>query len=157
MSDFPTQLLVAAGTTFEFRSDLYAVTCAPDRVPDAALAVVNDDARTAIAICRGNPHSHGGSAPVYSSSSDGPLAVPTGRVFVRLARNMAPSTRRAKFEAAGFVVDQLLSYAPNAAWLRPVRGGISHALAPTALQELRAIAGVEHVEPQLLMSREFKQ
>lgn len=157
MSDFPARLALAAGTTFALRRDLYAIIGAPEHIADAPITIIHDDARTTIAIYQGRPDSHSESTPVYSSGDDGPLAVPTGRVFVRLARGLSPSTRRAKFEAAGFAIEQSLSYAPNAAWIRPIRGGIAHALSAPALRALRAIPGVEHIEPQLLMSRDFKR
>ena len=153
MPDYPTQLPAGAGTTYELRQDLYAVTRSPEDLDAGPITVINDDAQTAIAIYEGVPQSPAESTPVYASGGDGPLAVPTGRVFVRLAPGLSPSTRRAGFKAAGFSIEQLLAYAPNAAWVRPISGGVAHSLSAPALRALRAVPGVEHVEPQLLMAR----
>lgn len=153
MPEYPTQLPVGPSVKYELRADLYAVTGPRDQLEPDPLTVINDDARNAIAIYEGIPQSSTESTPVYASGGDGPLAVPTGRVFVRVAPSLTPSARRARFKAAGFAIEQVLSYAPNAAWLRPIAGGIAHSLSEPALRALRAVPGVVHVEPQLLMAR----
>jgi hypothetical protein len=85
--------------------------------------------------------------PVYRRSG-GSLAVPTGRVFVRLGEGESVRTRTSELEAAGFQVEEVPSYAPHAAWVRPASGRIADALG--SLDRLRRLPGVEHVEPQLV-------
>src|SRR5262245_37058939 len=152
MPRFPEQ--VQSGTsTVERRADLYAVRQPADAAAKDAVAVIGDDAHVAFAVYRGDPPS--GRAPeevgpVYSAGPDGPPAVATGRVFVRLAEGVRPEDRREAFAAAGFHIEQTLSYAPNAAWLRPAEGGAGRAL--PAIATLQKLDDVVHVEPQLLFA-----
>jgi hypothetical protein len=76
-------------------------------------------------------------------------------VFVRLAEGDRAEEHRAHFTAAGFDIDQIPSYAPNAAWLTPRQGGVAGAL--RGLERLHELAAVTHVEPQLLMEREHRR
>ena len=46
-------------------------------------------------------------------------------------------------------IEEVLAYAPEAAWLRPATGGIGAAL--RGIPALELLPGVEHVEPQMLM------
>jgi hypothetical protein len=158
MPDYPSR--VHAGTVkavFERRTDLYSVRETADAVPDGAVAVIPDDAAS-FAVYEGAPPRHRDAkdvGPVYSNGPDGPLAVPTGRVFVRFASGIHAAERREQFEAAGFEIDKTLSYAPNAVWLRPAAGGVARAL--PGLGVLGNLPGVEHVEPQLLFERGLKR
>jgi hypothetical protein len=88
--------------------------------------------------------------PVYATAG-GPLAVPTGLVFVRFATDRRAAEQHLLLEVAGFEVAQLPGYAPHACWVRPRTGGIPAAL--HGLSRLAALPGVEHVEPQLLTAR----
>jgi hypothetical protein len=85
--------------------------------------------------------------PVYRQQGGG-LAVPTGRVLVRFAPDDSPQAHSEELSGAGFKVEEVLGYAPHAAWVRP------HDEQPVAalseLAKLRSLPGVEHVEPQVL-------
>ncbi|HET6998634.1 MAG TPA: hypothetical protein VFI03_08595 [Solirubrobacterales bacterium] len=85
--------------------------------------------------------------PVYRQPGGG-LAVPTGRVLVRFAPDDSPQAHSEELGEAGFKVEEVLGYAPHAAWVRP------HDEQPVAalseLAKLRSLPGVEHVEPQVL-------
>lgn len=70
------------------------------------------------------------------------------RAFVRFADTERAAEHTNAIEAAGFVVDEVLSYAPQAAWVRSESGEISDAV--DRLDDLAAIEGVEHVEAQFL-------
>jgi hypothetical protein len=159
MSDYPKSLRAGSGAAvFERRPDLYAVRQPVDEPSADAIAVIPDDARSTFAVYRGDPPSTRAAqdvGPVYAAAPGGPLAVPTGRVFVRLAHGVRPEERRQEFEAAGFEIDRTLSYAPNAAWLRPVSGEISRAL--PGLATLDGVPDVVHVEPQMLLERALKE
>jgi hypothetical protein len=92
--------------------------------------------------------------PVYSTRG-GPLAVPTGLLFVRFAEGTAAASQRESLERAGFDLVEVPSFAPHAAWIRPSAGGIGAAL--RRLADVEAIPGVENVEPQMLTARVPRQ
>jgi hypothetical protein len=108
--------------------------------------------RGAIAVFRASPPPGVADrvGPVYAIAG-GPLAVPTGLVFVRFTNDTRAADQRPALEQAGFEVVQLPGYAPHACWVRPRAGGIAAAL--HGLTRLAALPGVEHVEPQLLTAR----
>jgi hypothetical protein len=160
MAELPEKLLVGSerSGTFELRAGLRAVRRPAGSEGPDALAVIPDDAATCYAIVDGEAGRRGAGreeGPVYSAGSGGPLAVPTGRVFVRLAAPLRPGQRRAELAAAGFEIERELAYAPQAAWLRPAAGGVEAAL--RGLDALARIPGIEHVEPQMLLERALKR
>ena len=123
---------------------------------DTPVAVVREGATSTFSVYRGRPGVEVRDedvGPVYSAGPGGPLAVPTGRVLVRLAKGQKPEERTQEFASAGFEIEKTLPYAPSAAWLKP-RGGVAQAL--SHLDALEKMPGVEHVEPQLLMERALK-
>lgn len=87
-------------------------------------------------------------SPVYSLQPEGLLAVPTGRVFVRMRSDIKFADHGRDFHDAGYEIDQTLPYAPNAGWLHSSSFSIASSLA--GLDRLCSIAGVENVEPQML-------
>ena len=91
-----------------------------------------------------------GVGPVYAAP-DGPLAVPTGLLFVRFAEGTSAAGRRVELERAGFELVQVPGYASHAAWVRAREGGIAASLHKMA--DAEALPGVENVEPQMLMER----
>ena len=158
MAEYPTHVRSGTGNAvFERRPDLYSVRQPATAAEADAVAVISDDARIRFAVYKGAPpndRSGEDVGPVYSAGPGGPLAVPTGRVFVRLAQGVRPEHRREQFEAAGFHIEQTLSYAPNAAWLRPATGGVAQAL--PGLAALGRLPDVVHVELQLLFERALR-
>ena len=96
------------------------------------------------------PAGPGGGGPVYALSG-GSLAVPTGRVFVRFADGADPQAASDALRGAGFRIEQVPSYAPNAAWLTPLETDIGDALGK--IGAIQSVPGVEHAEPELLMER----
>lgn len=86
--------------------------------------------------------------PVYAAA-DGPLAVPTGLLFVRFKEGTLADDRRDDLERAGFAVVKVPRSAPHAAWVRARKGGIATSLARMSV--LAAMPDVENVEPQMLM------
>lgn len=50
--------------------------------------------------------------------------------------------------AAGYVIDEVLPYATNTAWVRATDGSISHGL--RAIGELGKLPGVAAVEPEMI-------
>jgi hypothetical protein len=92
--------------------------------------------------------------PVYRSAPGAAPAVATGRLFVRLAEGSAAADERERFEGLGLAIVDVPSYAPHCAWVAAASGRASDAL--VKLDEVRALPGVEHVEPQLLQARSFR-
>ena len=92
--------------------------------------------------------------PVYVLSSGGQPARPTGRVLVRFADPAALARHRKDIEAAGYVIEEVLSYAPQAAWVRAASGNPAEAL--SAISALERMPEVEEVEPQMLRARALK-
>jgi hypothetical protein len=89
--------------------------------------------------------------PVYRLGTKGPQGVPSGRVFIRFRTHVPVEERRQELETCGFFVDELLSYAPHAAWLLSKDGNIATAL--NGFAKLRALPDVLLVEPQMLIRR----
>ena len=85
--------------------------------------------------------------PAASPSPTGP----TGRVLVRFRAGDRVEAHRDDLAAAGYELEQPLGFAPQAGWVRPAGRDVAAGLA--GLDRLRAIPGVEHVEPEVLMER----
>lgn len=90
----------------------------------------------------------GAVGPVYRAAHGGAIAVPTGRALVRFADDDAAERHRDELAAAGFDLEQPLSYAPQAGWVRASSGLIADTL--SGLERLAQLPRVEHVEPQLI-------
>ena len=86
--------------------------------------------------------------PVYRRVPGGGLVVPTGRVLVRFAEGEPVERHRDELAGAGYDIEEVLSYAPHAAWLRARSGDIADTLA--GLDRLAAQPGIENVEPQMV-------
>jgi len=110
---------------------------------------------TGVRVMEGEPIGHPVSgdhlSPVYRLGSNGPRAVPTGLIFVRMTNGRPLATAREDLEAAGYRIREVLSYAPDAGFVVSSSGELPEALAGT--DRLRAVAGVARVEPQMLIER----
>jgi hypothetical protein len=143
--------------TFQRRDGMYAVRAGGADDCAGCRARIADGARSSVAVYEGHPPAARRSddlIPVYSAGPQGPLAVPTGRVFVRFADGTRAEERRGDLEALGFTVERVLSYAPNAVWVTPTRGGPARAL--EQFEAIASLPGVVHAEPQLLLERARK-
>ena len=125
MSDYPQRLDLDV-VPYILRPDLYAVHA--------------EDGEVAAHL--GSPE---GRLPVYESPN-GRLVYPTGKVWVRFAEGTDARERAADLAAAGFTIDSIPGYAPHGAFV--VAGDAAAAL--KGLEKLRALDGVEHVEPQVV-------
>ncbi len=110
------------------------------RVQGGALVVIEAQATGAPA--------GGDDLPVYRVGERGPLAVATGQVHVRLGAGASLRARDAELRAMGFEIAQVPSWAPHSGLLRALGGGVAAAL--RGIEALRALDGVEAVEPELL-------
>jgi hypothetical protein len=149
--EFPDVIRVrdARGETAEFArvKDLTAVHTAPQDMPAGATLLLEDGSIGVFSSASRRPE--GG--PVYQpigQTSAATIAVPTGRVFVRLTGETSIATRAADITKAGYLIEEQLAYAPNSAWVRAADGTIASAL--RQLDSLGSLPGVERVEPQLI-------
>ncbi len=150
MPTYPTHLRSGTGAAlFERRPNLYSRRHGSPGDASGAVDVIGDEAKSVFAIYEGAPRAGKDAdeaGPVYSAGAGGPLAVPTGRVFVRLAEQARAEDRRAQFEAAGFDIERSPSYAPirrgscreTAAWrIRCRRWPIWNAYPVSCMSSLR--------------------
>ena len=156
MSELPREFSVETSpqpTQYTLADDFYVVSGAGARPADrdvefhiegSDLTVFRkrrEETRVAVpAIARG---------PVYRVGTHGPLAIPTGKVFVRFEEQTEVTEREEDIERAGFKVSQILSYALIACCVEPNSGEIADAIG--RFGELKQISGVAAVEPQMLM------
>ena len=136
-----------------FQTGVYAVHGEVPPPCQAAVMVTIEEGN--VVICKGNPDElppsidRNALTPVYALQSSGPLAVPTGLVFIRFANNITAVNQKKALKSIGYIIDQELAYAPQALWLKPANGDIAFALNNVAA--LEALPHVENVEPQMLM------
>jgi hypothetical protein len=80
-----------------------------------------------ISVYRGEPGGGVGDAttvtPVYELQPSGPLAVPTGQIFLRFAEGVAADSQRREIESAGYRIVKTSQYTPHSAWLIEVNLG----------------------------------
>jgi hypothetical protein len=152
VDSFPNQCEVGSkATRYILANNYYAVFGAlPDGVHDVEFRMPDDE----ITVCRGVPPHELTElmgkqvCAVYRVGQSGPLAVPTGQVFVRFEDNTLLRDRAEEIASAGFTIRQVLSYAPQAGWVHPTSGYVQDAL--QGYSRLEQIAGVHAVEPQML-------
>ena len=138
---------------YVLQAGLYAVQGDIPQPCKAAIIVTIEEGR--VVICKGTPDALPPSVdrntitPVYALESGGPLAVPTGRILVRFTDNVTAVSRKEAFQRIGYIIDQELSFVPEALWVKSTNGDIAFALNNVA--QLEAQPNVENVEPQMLM------
>lgn len=137
----------ATGRQYELQDGYYAVHGGRRGPPaEGAVLVLNEGE---IAVFRGHPPETPQVGPVYAAPK-GPLAVPTGVIFIRFTEGVSAAERRTDLERLGFELVQVPAYARHAAWVRLGHGDIAAALA--RISDLAALPGVQNVEPQMLMA-----
>lgn len=159
-AEYPQQIQVGtepAQRVYLQKPGYYAVHYAqPEDVVASEAIVVMEEA---IAVFSGSPGSARMPAdakisPVYTLPSGSALAIPTGKVFVRLAEAVPIDSRQAAIQAAGYEIVDRPPYAPHAAWVQARSGSMADAL--QHLSRLTAIPDVANVEPQLLTQRSLR-
>src|SRR5262249_41921395 len=158
--DAPIQVRIGRdphASVYVLEEDYYALHGVAESPMKGSPILVLEDG--AVAVFRGHPRDpeprtpgrtpppHIG--PVYALAPGGTLAVPTGRILVRFSPGTLAEEHRTALRGVGFEIEEVLAYAPEAAWLRPATGGIGVAL--RRIPALEAMQGVDHVEPQMLM------
>jgi hypothetical protein len=160
MGNVPRRIRVGTDRAgvFDHRDDMYAVRVRGSDAAAGSRARIVEGPLTAFAVYEERTRTADRSAdtlPVYSAGQQGPLAVPTGRVFVRFTEGIRAETRREDLMALGFTLESVPSYAPNAAWLALADGTPADAL--ERLEAVAALPDVAHVEPQLVIERILKR
>jgi hypothetical protein len=151
--DAPDHLEVGSGAerrSIERVPDLYAVHAIRRGAPlEHALLTLDEGEIAVFRRSSGERDAQQASTvgPVYELHPGGSVGVPTGLVFIRFADSERVESRRGDLTLAGYDVERLLSYAPNAAWLRHRSGRIEDGL--RGMDALRRIDGVENVEAEL--------
>ena len=85
---------------------------------------------------------------MYRRGPDGDLVVPTGRVLVRFGDKDDAGDHERDLHTAGYVVDEVLSYATNTAWVRTTNSSIIEAL--HGIDRLSELPGVVALEPEMI-------
>ena len=91
--------------------------------------------------------------PIYRAEGSTSDAVATGTLFVQFDGQVSAARRRA-LDKAGFEIVRTAPYAPQAAWVRGRGKSASESL--RLIARLRALSGVESVEPELLRQRSLR-
>lgn len=112
---------------------------------------VDSDGRRTTFVLRRDLHRDGG-LPVYELTPGGLLAYPTGKVWIRFAEGTKAADRAGELERAGFAIESSPHYAPHGAFVT----GRDAAFALSHLDALRALGGIERVEPQMLLEASFR-
>jgi hypothetical protein len=149
--DPPRAVAVPGGTResrYELADDLVAAHGAPPSKGERAPISTLESGSITVWPAGEAPGPADRLGPVYRAGPDGPLAVPTGRVFVRFREGDRAEDRRDALAAAGYALESVPTFAPHVAWVRPASGRVADAVG--ALESLRELPGVEHVEPQLI-------
>ena len=129
----------------------------PDYLKTAVELVLEENS---ITICRGEPAPSADLptsltiTPVYALDSHGPLAVPTGQIFIRFTPDVKTEDRRSNLADRGYTIVRIPSYAPHTAWVQATTGDIATSL--LNVEQLNGLSGLVNVEPQLLMHRKSK-
>lgn len=144
----PRRVAVRGGPGYAIKTGWTAVHggIAPEHGPHPVLAL--EDGRVRVYDEAPPADRDGVPGPVYAMQG-GEIAVPTGRVFVRFAADERADARREDLQRAGYVIEDAPTWAPHAAWVHAADRGIATAL--LGLARLEAIAGVERVEPEMLL------
>lgn len=107
-----------------------------------------------IIICRGDPRAlprtllEATLTPVYSLTRRGAPAVPTGLILVRFREGISATAYGDMMAREGFTIHNALPYAPSAAWVKAVSGGIPASL--RGIPALESLPDVVNVEPQMV-------
>jgi len=129
----------------------------PAQLKSAVEATIKEGA---ITICRRDqvalevPLSSLKISPVYALDPHGPLAVPTGRIFIRFTPGVKAEDRRLDLEKRGYTITHIPSYAPHTAWVQATNGDIATSL--LNIEQLKGLPSIVNVEPQLLMHRKSR-
>ncbi|HJQ38919.1 MAG TPA: hypothetical protein VKB93_17420 [Thermoanaerobaculia bacterium] len=110
---------------------------------------IETDGRRTVYVLRPDLTATSRSSAWYEPQDGGEAVQATGSVWVRFRNGEDAAARATDFARAGYRIESIPGYALHAAFVRAKDVGTSLA----NLDGLRAIDGVQHVEPQLLRKR----
>lgn len=155
-SSYPRQIKVStqhSDRCYARLHDLYAVHGPiPSQCSAQIVSVIEEEK---LVVCRGDPRQLPAPCdlpavtPVYALESSDVPAVPSGLVLIRFSDHVEADEQRNILLQIGFVIDRVLPYAPQAAWVRSAKDDIAAAL--RGIAELETLPEVVNVEPQMLM------
>ena len=150
-SEFPDAFLASSeNATNEYRrSDTHFAVHGRKSLPGATIELKSEKIAVYPISRRSDFSEAVQSTPVYVLHPGGRIAIPTGRVFVRLAPNERFQDLAESFRHAGYEIVETVPYATNAGWVRSATSSIASALA--GLPRLAGLSVVENVEPQMLV------
>ncbi|MCS7062628.1 MAG: hypothetical protein NZM04_01035 [Methylacidiphilales bacterium] len=157
---YPTNLRIKTGqheVIYTLSSVYYAVKCTSSyQCSDREEILMIEEGGDIFCILEGDGtfDTEMNTTAVYQGEG-GLLCVPTGRIFVRLETNCFILDKKDEFKELGFVVSEIIPYAPNAAWLEREDKNIAASL--QNIDELKNLNSVCHVEPQLISKRNLRQ
>ncbi|MDP1769200.1 MAG: hypothetical protein Q8L74_10420 [Nitrospirota bacterium] len=161
LTSFPDILLVMterASLRYAKQPLLYAVHGPLPAYLKAATELVLED--NSVTICRGTPPSSTDLpasltiTPVYRLDPHGPLAVPTGHIYIRFTPGIDIEERRNSLADCGYAILQVPNYAPHTAWIRSTDGNIATSL--QNIERLHDLPDLVQAEPQLLMQQKTR-
>lgn len=91
---------------------------------------------------------------VYRINQLAPFYVPTGRIFIRLRKNMKMQDISEELKALQFKIIDIPKYAPHSGWAEHLSGKTDKAL--SELSQIKDLKDVENIEPQMLSVRSLR-
>lgn len=161
LTSFPDILLVVterASLRYAKQSLLYAVHGPLPISLETMVELVLEG--NSVTICRGTPPSSADLpasltiTPAYRLDPHGPLAVPTGQIYIRFTPGIDIETRRNSLADCGYVILQVPSYAPHTAWIQSTDGDIATSL--QNIERLHDLPDLVQAEPQLLIQQKTR-
>lgn len=92
---------------------------------------------------------------VYRMSQSDPYYVPTGRIFIRLKKNMNMQEMADALKALQLKIIDIPKYAPYSGWVEHLSGKTDKAL--SAISQFKDLKDVENIEPQMLSVRSLRK
>ena len=109
-----------------------------------------------VAICSRSPETKvdGNALPVYRAGKQGPIAVASGRIFIRFSPDIKLADMEEALNELGYKIDEVSETGENAGWLWHHSKSCSDSL--NNFPKLRGLKEVDAVEPQFIMQRQSK-
>lgn len=91
---------------------------------------------------------------VYRMNQSDPYYVPTGRIFIRLRKNMNMQEMAVALKALQLKIIDIPKYAPHSGWVEHLSGKTDKTL--SEINQIKNLKDVENIEPQMLSVRSLK-
>jgi hypothetical protein len=155
-SDYPGKIKASTQRGDLWYARLHGLYAVHGPIPSqCSVEIVSVIEEGKLVVCRGDPTKLPAPCdlpaitPVYALGQSDVPAVPGGLILVRFSDHVQADSQRNALLQIGFVIDRVLPYALQAAWVRSAENDIAAAL--RGISELEALPEVVNVEPQMLM------